>query len=245
MAYLGIILPTKNEEKYLPLLLDSIKRQSLKNLEIIVADSNSSDRTREIALNERCRIVEGEHANAGFKDVAQARNTGAKASSSEVLCFIDSDIVLPHREFLRTSLREMKERGLDVAGTLLKPIPVENPWKNLFYECFYEFSNQSLKLCQYTKRPFMQAMMFVKRGVFEKLGGFPHYEFGEDSALAEKAVCLGYKFGMLTEGGRAFVSPRRFEQKGIGRMLAEYAYFNAGRIFGHEFPTGKARHKYW
>ena len=45
----SIIIPTFNEEEYLPILLESIKKQKFDDYEIIIADANSEDRTREIA----------------------------------------------------------------------------------------------------------------------------------------------------------------------------------------------------
>ena len=48
---LSIIIPTKNEEEYLTALLKSIKKQTFKDYEIIVADNNSKDKTRKIAKN--------------------------------------------------------------------------------------------------------------------------------------------------------------------------------------------------
>ena len=43
----SIIIPTYNEEEYLPILLDSIKEQDFSDYEVIVADANSTDKTRE------------------------------------------------------------------------------------------------------------------------------------------------------------------------------------------------------
>ena len=41
---LSLIIPTKNEEKYLPLLLSSIKEQDFSDYEVIVADADSTDK---------------------------------------------------------------------------------------------------------------------------------------------------------------------------------------------------------
>ena len=46
---ISIIIPTYNEEEYLPKLLESIKSQDFTDYEIIVADAQSDDNTREIA----------------------------------------------------------------------------------------------------------------------------------------------------------------------------------------------------
>ena len=84
---LSIIIPTYNEEEYLPVLLESIKKQSFKDYEIIVADANSTDRTREIAESYGCIVVDGGLPAAG-------RNNGAKVATGEYLLFLDSDLEL-------------------------------------------------------------------------------------------------------------------------------------------------------
>ena len=84
---LSIIIPTLNEEKCLPKLLDSIKNQNFNDYEIIVADAHSRDRTRAIALRYGCKIVEG-----GIPSVA--RNHGIKVAQGDYILFVDADSVL-------------------------------------------------------------------------------------------------------------------------------------------------------
>ena len=56
---LSIIIPTYNEEEYLPNLLKSIESQKFKDYEVIVADANSCDNTVKIAKNYGCTVVQG------------------------------------------------------------------------------------------------------------------------------------------------------------------------------------------
>ena len=79
---LSIIIITKNEEKCLPRLLESIKRQNFRDYEIIVSDAQSTDRTREIALAYGCKIVEGGLPSVG-------RNNGARVAKGEILLFLE------------------------------------------------------------------------------------------------------------------------------------------------------------
>ncbi len=46
---ISIIIPAYNEERFLPRLLESIKKQEFRDYEVIVADNHSEDRTTEIA----------------------------------------------------------------------------------------------------------------------------------------------------------------------------------------------------
>ena len=85
---LSIVIPAKNEEKYLPKLLASVKKQSFKDYEIIVADNNSKDKTKEIAKSYGCKIVKGGLPGKG-------RNAGAKIAKGEIILFLDADVILP------------------------------------------------------------------------------------------------------------------------------------------------------
>lgn len=237
MKLLTIIIPTRNEEFYLPKLLKSIQKQTFKDFKIVVADANSTDRTKRIAKLYRCKIVQG-----GYPDIA--RNNGAKKANTPFLCFIDSDIILQERLFLEKALNEFNKRNLDIATPLQKPMRVRNYIKNIFYKTFIDISNFLMIAAENTKSPFMQSVMLMKKRVHKDAGGFPPYEFGEDSAFLKKAVSLGYKFGVLRTVTPYYISPRRFENKGILKMLIQYIYFNGFRIFGHEFVRGKTKSRY-
>src|SRR3989344_3168528 len=114
---LSIIIPTHNEENYLPKLLKCIKKQSYKDYEIIIGDAFSTDRTIEIAKNCGCRIVKDAVPNGG---PAMGRNNAAKKARGEMLLFLDADSGID-AGFISTALKEIKERNLDVAGTFINP----------------------------------------------------------------------------------------------------------------------------
>ena len=100
---LSIIIPTLNEEKYLPKLLESIKKQNIKSYEIIVADSNSNDKTREIARKFGCKVVKGR------KNPGSGRNNGAKVAKGSILFFIDADCYIEDN-FLQKALNKTKDK---------------------------------------------------------------------------------------------------------------------------------------
>ncbi len=248
----AVVIPTRNEEKVLPYLINSLKEQTFSNFEIIVADANSTDKTREIAKKYRCKVVEGGNPSEG-------RNNGAKEAlkrKNELLVFMDSDIILPSRYFLADCIEEIKERQLEIAGTLQIPFDTKTKinLKNVIASCkktkdwrylvFYKISNFFLKSSQNTSSPLMQQCMFVKAEVYKKIGGFNEkIEFGEDSKYAQYAVKKGHKFGILERAGEILISPRRFDKEGFWKMLRIYLYFDIGLLFGKEFRTdGKVKY---
>ncbi|HRP68451.1 MAG TPA: glycosyltransferase, partial [Turneriella sp.] len=56
---ISVVIPALNEERDLPELLSSLKAQSFRNFEVIVADAGSKDKTREIAQEFGARVVDG------------------------------------------------------------------------------------------------------------------------------------------------------------------------------------------
>ncbi len=82
----SVIVPAYNAEGTLVRALDSIKSQTVHADEIIVVDDGSADNSAAIAERWGAKVIR--QSNAG---PSVARNTGAKASSGEVLFFLDSD----------------------------------------------------------------------------------------------------------------------------------------------------------
>ena len=111
---ISVIIPTLNEEKYLPKLLESLKGQSFEDFETIVSDAGSQDKTKAIAEEYGALVVQG-----GMPGVA--RNAGAKRASGEFLFFIDADVVLP-KDFLENANKEMWDRYIDLATCKFKPL---------------------------------------------------------------------------------------------------------------------------
>lgn len=235
---ISIIIPTYNEQKNLPELLNSIIKQNTKNLEVIVADKYSTDGTRKIARDYGCRIVEG-------GTPAEGRNNGAKYSFGDILIFKDGDSPLPDN-FMNPAIKEFNERELDVAGTLQYPLSTKNGFTALRHRLYLEFfTNKSLLKTQNTANPLLMHCIFTKRKVHETIGGFDEeLEFGEDSNYAKRAKKAGYKFGILESCGKVGMNMRRFEEKEFKTLLKNF-YFNVGRAMGHEFRINNTNIKYW
>ena len=90
IAGVSVIIPTWNEAKYLPSLLDALHRQTMPPLEILVADSGSSDGTQEVARRAGAVLLEGTRRGPG-----EGRNRGARAARGDLLLFVDADCVVP------------------------------------------------------------------------------------------------------------------------------------------------------
>ncbi len=205
---LSIIIPTLNEEKCLPFLLESIKKQNFSDYEIIVADAGSRDKTREIAQKFGCKIVEGGNP-------AKGRNEGAKAAQGDLLLFLDADIILPNRS-LDNLIKEFRKRNLGVAGFLLRPIG-KNKFIKFLYNLFYNW----LVLMFERVSSHSGGAILVKKSIHQKIKGFnEEIIIGEDSNYMGRSSEFG-EFGVL-RSTRIFYSQRRFENDGWARTYSKY-----------------------
>ncbi len=204
---ISIIIPALNEEKYLPRLLQSIKKQEFKgDLEIIVADADSKDKTRDIAQEFGCKVVQG-----GLP--GKARNEGAKIAKGDVLLFIDADIVLP-KIFFDKILKEFEDNRFDIATFIIFPNK-----RRILYIIFFRILNFTTKLVPlaYT------GTILIKADIHKKIDGFNEdIKFAEDHDYLWRARFFG-KHGII-KGIRIYSSTRRFEKDGIIRTSIKYIF---------------------
>lgn len=86
---ISVIIPTLNEEHNLSKNLSRITNHAD---EVIVADANSSDATRQVAKQHGCTVVDG-----GLP--SKARNKGFEASNGDQLFFLDADVRISEEFF--------------------------------------------------------------------------------------------------------------------------------------------------
>ncbi len=91
MKKISIIIPVYNVEKYLKKCLDSVIKQSYKNLEIIMVDDGSTDNSLNICLDYQKKDFRIKVIHQENKGLSAARNRGFEESTGEYIWFIDSD----------------------------------------------------------------------------------------------------------------------------------------------------------
>ena len=206
---ISIIIPTYNEEDYLPNLLDSIKRQNFDGYEVIVADANSTDRTREIAESYGCIVVDG-----GLPAVG--RNNGARVAKGEYLLFLDSDLELTD-DYLRNVLYEFRMEHLGIAITKMKPMS-----DKIEDKIFHDFANYFMIGVEKIKPHGAGCYgIITKKSLHDECGGFDEsLTFGEDTDYIER-LAEKERFRVL-RNARIGVSTRRLEEEGIETLIRQY-----------------------
>lgn len=219
---LSIIIPTKNEEAYLPRLLTSIKSQILQPAEIIIADNASTDKTREIAKKFNCKVVSGgDHPGIG-------RNKGAAVAKYPLLLFLDADVLLPNNDFLEKTTQEFYQRGLGIACCLAA---VDS--SNLIDLLGTAINNGYYLLTETTIKNGVGFCTFVLKEVHEKIGGYDEkVAIAEDQDYVRRASKL-VKYRFL-RSEKVIFSLRRYAVEGKVRLFFKYLY-----IYFHTTFRGK------
>lgn len=206
---LSIIIPTFNEEDYLPNLLESIKRQDFQDYEVIVADAGSTDKTREIAKEFGCKIVEG-----GLPAVG--RNRGAEVAQGEYFLFLDSDVILT-KDYLELCLNEFQERELGIAITQIAPLS-----DGFLNKITHDFANFFMRKVEKIKPHGAGCYGIVTtKKLHEEVEGFDEdLDFGEDTDYIERIGAIS-QFKVL-RSPKLLVSTRRLQEEGLRNVAFKY-----------------------
>jgi glycosyltransferase involved in cell wall biosynthesis len=163
---LSIIIPTYNSERFMPQLLDSIFKQAVDDMEVIIVDDCSGDRTVEIARQYSTRVIQMEK-NGG---PARARNKGVEAAQGDIIFFLDSDV-----ELLEGTILEVKEYFKNNPSSncvigLCSTKPLNKgfvPAYMAMFEYIHLLGAQDKKLSVFAPR-----CGAIKKALFLKVGGY-------------------------------------------------------------------------
>jgi len=128
--YFSVILPTYNRVDKLRLTLQSLKKQTFKDFEVIICDDGSTDNTRELA-GDFSKSLNMKYVNNGhWGGPARPRNEGIKIAKGEYIAFLDSDdIWYPNKlEFVKKNIcdSDILYHGFDIS-TECKKKHLEKP----------------------------------------------------------------------------------------------------------------------
>ncbi|MCX6765403.1 MAG: glycosyltransferase family 2 protein [Candidatus Moranbacteria bacterium] len=223
---LSFIIVNYQSEKYLENCISSIKEKVLSvDYEIIVVNNDNGN--LEAKLANEIKVIKSEE-NIGF---GAANNIGAREAKGEILCFLNPDTKVISED-IKSLLDEFdKNDKLAIIGPKLLSDKNEVQWwcagkevtvwsiilNNLGYRRDKKIWESSKKIkCAWVSG----AAMFIRREVFEKLGGFDEkfFMYFEDIDLCKKVRIAGYKvlyypnFAIKHFGGRSFSLDRKAQK---------------------------------
>jgi glycosyltransferase involved in cell wall biosynthesis len=230
---LSIVIPTLNEEKFLPRLLRSIKDQDFSDYEIIVSDGGSSDHTAEIAAeNSALFVVDRDHHSPSWQ-----RNNGAAAAKGDLLLFLDADSVL-QPGFLGKAVKEFEDRELVGAGFYFNFNP--NRWS---YRIFAFFYNIFCFFRQYLSPASVGAGIMSRKETHDAITGFDtDIILAEDYDYCRRLAGQG-RFRMI-KSIRLLYSARRLEKDGWLKTARNWMWMASFTVLGRRIKGNKIRYDF-
>jgi rSAM/selenodomain-associated transferase 2 len=194
----SIIIPTLNEEKTIVQLINSLHDQKAGyELEVIVVDGGSKDQTVTLAHQLATKVIESKPGRA------EQMNAAAEVASGEILLFLHSDSRLESG-----ALSELREIMSDkqVVGGCFRLAFMDSNWLLKWIAWGSHIRAKRGKVM------FGDQGIFVRKSVFDKVGGFPFIQLMEDWELSRRVRVQGI---VRCGKKKIFTSSRRFRHKGI------------------------------
>lgn len=219
----AIVMPVRNEAAN---VVDAVRRlaRDFPDAEVVVVDGGSDDGTAELAAA-HCRVLGSRPGRA------VQMNAGAAATRSAVLWFVHADVEVDPGALgqLRHALRDERVVG----GGLTLGFDARS--RGLDYLAW-----SSTRRARHLHQVFGDQAMFVRRRVFDELGGFPDVAIMEDLELSRRLARLG-RLAVLD--ATATASARRFAEHGTWSLIAYMQYLKLLYFAGVDPEVIAARYR--
>jgi len=212
----SIIIPTFNSEGTLAVCLQSIINQMYPDIEIIVFDGYSQDKTIQIAKQFNAKIL------LSKSERCTARNLGAKEAKGVFVFFIDSDMELAPN-VVEECVKLCFQKDVDAII-----VPEESVGKGFLAKC------RTIEKEMRVGGRFSEAPRFFGKEAFDSIGGFDEsLVIGEDFDLGKRMETAGYK----TERCKAKIKHHEEEMSTKKLVLKIYYYGKTLPLYLRKNPT--------
>jgi glycosyltransferase involved in cell wall biosynthesis len=174
----SIILPTYNREKYIKRAIESTLSQTYKNIELIIIDDGSTDKTKDVIqpylVDQRVHYIYQQN-----KGASAARNNGIKVSKGKYIAVLDSDDFWCDRKKLEKQVKFLEEHPnyILVGGGMIR---INKQGKELVRHLLPETDKEIRKLILFDNL-FAHSTVVFRKVAWELAGGYDEeLSFSED-----------------------------------------------------------------
>lgn len=186
----SVIMGVYNNEDTIKNAIESILNQSYKNIELIITDDNSSDKSLSIIKNylnqKTIKLIENKE-NIGL---TKSLNLMIEASKGKIIARQDADDISLEKR-IEVQVGQINKLNLDFVSSRAKNIQTNKNIPNISYNLPYKF------LIKY-KNPFIHGTLVIKKNVLLQLGNYDErFKYAQDYKLMIDAIDKNYKFKVL------------------------------------------------
>ena len=185
----SFIIPAYNEEKFLKKTVESLRKsisgaEIISSEEIIVVDNCSTDHTAEIARNVGVNLVK-----EPVRQIARARNAGARHAKGDILFFVDADTII-EVEHLTVACEEILKEKAYGGGALIQFDDHQDKFfLGVLIPAFWNWVSKTFRMAA-------GSFLFCRKEDFEEIKGFPETMYaGEELEFVRKLKKLNRKSG--------------------------------------------------
>jgi glycosyltransferase AglI len=182
--FISVIIPVYKDVIGLERTLTSLRRQtiSITNYEIIVCNDGGDERVGELCNKYSVKEIIISQNKGSYN----ARNRGIEEAAGDYLAFVDADITVPEH-WLECGLKALQSADYVGGPVIINEEEASSPAH--YYELVTGFKDNELG---YTHQFYVTANLFVKRSVFEHIGGFDErLRSGGDNEFGNRVYLAG------------------------------------------------------
>jgi len=230
--FFSIVIPTLNEERYLPNLLQDLGEQSfdLKKVEIIHVDGDSEDgtvkNTQKFKKKLNLKTIKTKKQNVSWQ-----RNLGAEKAKGEWVIFMDADNRLPNYFLDGIKYQLAKNQSTDIFTCWISPdgssptdIAIAKSL-NLAMELYSQIINRHMTF---------GALIGVKKEITKIIKFDEKQKIVEDSYFTREVIDQGFHFQLFRQPTYTF-SLRRLRKEGTLKMARSVSLMNLKFLQGKDF----------
>jgi glycosyltransferase involved in cell wall biosynthesis len=194
MELVSVLIPVYNVENFIEKAVDSILNQSYYNIEVIIVDDFSNDRTYEILQSmkkkdDRIKLFR----NSKNSKIVETLNFAFKQSSGEYICRMDGDDI-SHYQRIEKKLLYLKENPqISLVGCSVQSIDEEG---NILSKKKMPSGEKTIRKTLKYANPVFHIWL-AKREVYEALNGYRSIPYVEDYDFLLRMTTLGLKYSNL------------------------------------------------
>ena len=192
---ISVVMVTRNVETYLEEAIDSIVSQTFSNLELVIVDFGSTDRSKEISIKAAAHDSRIRFYEIPSCTLVEARNAACALAKGEFLAVMDADdISLPHR--LESEIQFLREHpAVGIVGGDAEWVDIKG---RTLWIVYFPYDDREIKNVLLSNCPYCHSTVLMRRELFLKVGGYRKvftvsHDYDLWARLAEHAECANLR----------------------------------------------------